>query len=108
MGQNQCYHFGVGAPPSLVYFSLDWDVHWGYELFDPWPGVFLTQKDSRRSQWHSGGVEMGKKTRSLGAEIKQVSFKANQKGVPAGKDEPPTLVSHTQTTGGGGLSKGAL
>ena len=23
-------HFGVGAPPLLVYFSKDWDVHWGY------------------------------------------------------------------------------
>ena len=22
-------HFGVGAPPILVYFSGDWDVHWG-------------------------------------------------------------------------------
>ena len=34
----QWYHFGVGAPPILVYFSGDWDVHWGYDLdFDPWP-----------------------------------------------------------------------
>ena len=23
-------HFGPGAPPSLVYFSGDWDVHCGY------------------------------------------------------------------------------
>ena len=23
-------HFGVGAPPILVDFSGDWDVHWGY------------------------------------------------------------------------------
>ena len=30
VGQNQWYHFGVGAPPSLVYFCGDWDVHWGY------------------------------------------------------------------------------
>ena len=38
VGQNQCYRFGVGAPPILVYFSGDWDVHWGYDLaFDPWP-----------------------------------------------------------------------
>ena len=29
VGQNQCYHFGVGAPPILVYFSGYWDVHWG-------------------------------------------------------------------------------
>ena len=38
VGQNQRYHFGVGAPPILVYFAGDWDVHWGYDLgFDPWP-----------------------------------------------------------------------
>ena len=30
--------FWGGAPPILVYFSGDWDVHWGYDLdFDPWP-----------------------------------------------------------------------
>ena len=28
--QNQWYHFGIGAPPILVFFSGDWDVHWGY------------------------------------------------------------------------------
>ena len=27
---------GIGAPPILVYFSGDWDVHWGTG-FDPWP-----------------------------------------------------------------------
>ena len=33
VGQNQWYHFGVGAPPILVYFSgWDWDAHWGYNL----------------------------------------------------------------------------
>ena len=38
LGQSQWYHFGVGAPPILVYISWDWDVHWGYDLdFDPWP-----------------------------------------------------------------------
>ena len=38
MGQNQWYHFGLGAPPSLACFSGDWDVHWKYDLdFDPWP-----------------------------------------------------------------------
>ena len=42
VGQNQGYHFGVSAPPILVYFSGDWDVHWGYDLdFDPWPNVYL-------------------------------------------------------------------
>ena len=32
VGHNQWYHFEVGAPPNLVFFSGDWDVHWGYEL----------------------------------------------------------------------------
>ena len=32
VGQNQWYHFGVGAPHILVYFSGDWDVHWGYGM----------------------------------------------------------------------------
>ena len=31
VGQNQWYHFWVGAQPMLVY-SGDWDVHWGYDL----------------------------------------------------------------------------
>ena len=30
VGQHQWYHFWVGAPPILVYFSRDGDVHWGY------------------------------------------------------------------------------
>ena len=32
VGQKQWYHFGVGAPPILVYFTGDWDVHWGYGI----------------------------------------------------------------------------
>ena len=32
VGQNQWYYFEVGAPPILVYFSGDWDVHWGYGI----------------------------------------------------------------------------
>ena len=32
MVQNQCYYFGIGAPPILAYFCGDWDVHWGYEV----------------------------------------------------------------------------
>ena len=36
VGQKQWYHFGVGAPPILVYFSGDWDVHWGVRFgFSP-------------------------------------------------------------------------
>ena len=38
LGQNQWYHFGVGAPPILVYFSGDWD--------DPWP--YLGKYKKRR------------------------------------------------------------
>ena len=29
VAQNQWYHFGVGSPPILVYFSGDWDVGYG-------------------------------------------------------------------------------
>ena len=32
MVQNQWYHFGIGAPPILVYFGGDWGVHWQYEV----------------------------------------------------------------------------
>ena len=31
VGQNQ-WDPMVGAPPILVYFSGDWDVHWAYGL----------------------------------------------------------------------------
>ena len=37
VGKNQLYDFGVGAPPILVYFSGDWDVHWVNGDIDPWP-----------------------------------------------------------------------
>ena len=30
MVQNQWYHFGMGAPSIVVYFSGDGDVHWGH------------------------------------------------------------------------------
>ena len=37
-GSNPMVPFWIGARPILVYFSGDWDVHWGYDLdFDPWP-----------------------------------------------------------------------
>ena len=29
---TQWYHIGVGAPPVLVNFGGDWDVHWGYGI----------------------------------------------------------------------------
>ena len=34
----------------LVYFSGDWDVHWGYDLdFDPYPNCWLI------GRLHAGG-----------------------------------------------------
>ena len=39
--------WGVGAPPILVYFSGDWDVHWGYGLVTH--GQIL--RLARRSRW---------------------------------------------------------
>ena len=39
-GQNQWYHFWIGAPPMLVYFSGDWGCSLGANRgFDPWPYV---------------------------------------------------------------------
>ena len=32
VGQNQWYHFAVGARPILVYFSGVWDVYWVYGI----------------------------------------------------------------------------
>ena len=31
-GRPAQIQFGVGAPPILVYFSGDWDVHWGHGI----------------------------------------------------------------------------
>ena len=39
---NQWCHLEIGATPSLIYFSGDWDVHWGYDLgFDPRPSCLF-------------------------------------------------------------------
>ena len=46
VGQNQWYNFGVGAPPILVYFSGDWDVHWGHGLLTH--GIFDQLVDWRK------------------------------------------------------------
>ena len=50
MVQNQWYHFGIGAPPILVHFSGDWDVHWGYEV--------LTHGQVSQSPWLWGVCEL--------------------------------------------------
>ena len=39
-GQHQWDHFGVGAPPTLVYFSWDLGCSLGVRGFDPWPFTF--------------------------------------------------------------------
>ena len=38
------YQLGVGAPPIVVYFSGDWDVHWDDLDFDPWPFECLARQ----------------------------------------------------------------
>ena len=35
VGQNPWYHVEVGAPPILIHFSGDWDVHSGYHMVVP-------------------------------------------------------------------------
>ena len=42
--QNQWYHFGVGAPPILVYVSRDWD---------PWPSRPCATQIARNSWMRS-------------------------------------------------------
>ena len=42
-------HFGVGEFTTQIrtYFSGDWDVHWGYGIFDPWPSKLIPLKVMR-------------------------------------------------------------
>ena len=55
-------HFGIGAPPILVYFSWDWDVHWGYGVLTHGPCLsgsprevltsrVSTSEPTRHSEW---------------------------------------------------------
>ena len=54
MVQNQWYHIGIGAPPILVHFSGDWDVHWGYGV------LTLRPVDNRSATRHKlGDVVLG-------------------------------------------------
>ena len=50
MVQNHWYHFG--APPILVYFSGDWDVHWGYGVLAqcPFAEMNMCQVQSSRTR----------------------------------------------------------
>ena len=46
----------MNSPPILVYFSGDWDVHWGYDLaFDPWPHG---EKGEFRNSEEQGGTKL--------------------------------------------------
>ena len=61
VGQNQWYHFGVGAPPISVYFCGDWDVHWGYDSdFGPWP--YLDRKAVLRAHGMAPVLSHGKES----------------------------------------------
>ena len=83
-GSNQWYHFGVGAPPILVYFSRDSDVHWGYGVSTQvhidgivfQRALFLASVAiCRRRIYHSQRVEHVSNTelanRGFGSPIKQ-------------------------------------
>ena len=59
VGQNQCYHVGVGAPPILVYFSGDWDVFLKVWDFDPWLHVHTTQPQNAGPMPSAQGVGGG-------------------------------------------------
>ena len=50
VGQNQWYHFGVGAPPLLVDFNGDWDVHcdYGIRFMAVWVWVKIKPPGGRR------------------------------------------------------------
>ena len=53
MVQNQWYHFGIGAPPILVYLSGDWDVHLGVPGCDSWPGQKKPSRFMAREAKHA-------------------------------------------------------
>ena len=80
VGQNQWYHFGVGAPPILAYFSGDWDVHWGHgHIFGPSPCK------SRAYGW----LALFEDT-PLGVGLKRKRKATNLSPIPK-KSQPPAL-----------------
>ena len=51
VGQHQWYHFGVDAPPILVYVCGDWDVHCGYGvLTHSRMGAYMPRKAAQAMQ----------------------------------------------------------
>ena len=76
VGQNQWYHVGVGAPPILVYFSGDWDVHWEY--FNPWPCllgcIFETYMEHRPSKPYQSHAFLQQALQILATQSQGLSF----------------------------------
>ena len=60
--------FGVGAPPILVYFSGDWDVHWKYGILTIRRKQVLPQNTTEKQR---------KTTHEKKEEIQQCSIKEN-------------------------------
>ena len=54
-GSKAMVPFWVGASPMLVYFSGDWDVHWGYGILTH---GHLRGGDSNHLQLHQGGHDL--------------------------------------------------
>ena len=50
-GSKPMVPFWVGAPPILVYFSGDWDVHWGY-------GILTHGQIGAALTWYSADVTL--------------------------------------------------
>ena len=55
VGQNQWYHFWVGAPPILVYLSGDRDVHWRLTASKEVRFVRLRSLFDRQGLWRTPG-----------------------------------------------------
>ena len=79
-GQNQQHHFRVGAPPILVYFSWDWDVHWGYGLLTH--GHMSLSQDEQMDHTKLCQCAFGFAQISLASRVPQEAMPANKWRVP--------------------------
>ena len=76
VGQNQWYHFGVDAPPSLVDFSGDWDVHWG--LTGVLTHLWHVHRRLSHCRHHGAGERRGVDVRPGGHEAPAAQGQAGQ------------------------------
>ena len=83
VGQNQWYHFGVGAPPTLVYFSGGLGCSLGVRDFDPWPYLLLPPRIGQEPHTsrgpcsaRSGSARSARAPRNLRVALKQPDTKA--------------------------------